>query len=1275
MNRINQLLTKVCLLLTLVVFSFGVGYSATYYISNGGNDSNTGITTSQAWKSLAKVNSWTFKPGDQILFQRGSAFYGSLTVKNSGTSGNPITYGAYGTGNNPVITGFTAVTSWKNLGNNIWESTDAVSTLETCNMVTVDGVNTAMGRTPNDGSYYTFQSHSGSTSITSSNLTGTPNWTGAEAVMRIGHFKWDRRIITSQSTSTINWTIATSYEPENNFGFFIQNDSRTLDIQNEWHFNTTTKKIRVYSTSQPVNVKLSTVESLCNVSASYIKIQNISFTGANSYAVWGDVHGTIRSNVTIANCNFNFIGNTAIDGLKCNSYVIDNNSFSDCNTKAIDLGYSTGITITNNKIDNTALFEGMANGMWAAIHSISATDLTVEYNRITDSGFNGISYGTGTNNIIRYNYIDGFCIKLDDGAGIYGGVNSTVSNNIVINGIGAPQSTAGTFPTIAAGIYHDAGSATVTVSNNSVANCKEYGIFCNGNAAMSVLNNTVYNASKYQLRLTAWNDKDYTVNGNKFICKDASQMVMFVNSGANDIPSKYTGNNNYFASPIGTTNLIYIEQPSTIGNRRFTLFDWQSFSKQDVNSSKALATIKSEDDIEIKYNASKESLVINIDQPMVDVKGTKYYGKHTLQPYTSVVLLKVAQTPVVATEYKTICEGTNYNGWTTSGQYELKSVDAKGNFTMVTVYLTVVPVSKITENITINEGENYQGWNQTGTYTRKLTAVAGCDSLVTTNLVVVKLINKQGEVLPTHYSPSGLSQTGQNPMVLRIEGAQLEDLPLGTGDEIAVFSGSNCVGAIRLSQPIQSGDPASFATMSVYPRTATTTGFVPNDTIVFKLWSAQLQKEMSINEVNYKNNLESWMTTGKFTSGSASVVELFSYTELTQTINLKEGYNLISAYVLPTNADAGNVLKSLTLSGSLTKVQDESGRAYENWGTAGGWVNSIGLMEETEGYKVRVTADCTLKITGRPVALPLDIPLVEGWNLISYPRMDEANAMSVIQSLIDENKLVKVQDEDGSAIENWQLFGGWINGIGNFVPGKAYKIKVSAPTVLHINDNYLKAAVLLAQSAQTEHFFSIAEGNGTDHMNINLSGLSESGLQIGDEVGAFDGSVCVGSFKVTSGHLDNGLAVITASYKTDASVKDGFNEGNTVQLRIWKQQTGTEASANLICNAGRLVYERNASVFVQLKSVALTTSVNTLSNRSEVVVYPNPSDGAFTVKFDQMPEEGSRIDILDLSGRKITSRLVFGYAEDFNLAGQAPGVYLVKSTQGSKEVVRKLIIN
>jgi len=62
------------------------------------------------------------QPGDRILFRRGDTFYGSLNITKSGEAGLPITIGAYGTGDKPVITGFTTVTGWANEGNGIYSA-------------------------------------------------------------------------------------------------------------------------------------------------------------------------------------------------------------------------------------------------------------------------------------------------------------------------------------------------------------------------------------------------------------------------------------------------------------------------------------------------------------------------------------------------------------------------------------------------------------------------------------------------------------------------------------------------------------------------------------------------------------------------------------------------------------------------------------------------------------------------------------------------------------------------------------------------------------------------------------------------------------------------------------------------------------------------------------------------------------------------------------------------------------------------------------------------
>ena len=49
----------------------------TYYVdSTSGNDENNGTSENAPWKSLEKVNSTVFQPGDQILFKTGSCSSG-----------------------------------------------------------------------------------------------------------------------------------------------------------------------------------------------------------------------------------------------------------------------------------------------------------------------------------------------------------------------------------------------------------------------------------------------------------------------------------------------------------------------------------------------------------------------------------------------------------------------------------------------------------------------------------------------------------------------------------------------------------------------------------------------------------------------------------------------------------------------------------------------------------------------------------------------------------------------------------------------------------------------------------------------------------------------------------------------------------------------------------------------------------------------------------------------------------------------------------------------
>lgn len=93
-----------------------------YVDASAGNDNNTGTEPSAAWKTLSKVSSTTFLPGDQVLFKRGETFRGRLVIENSGQESNRIVYGAYGNGNKPRITGADVLTDWEEVNPQVWRA-------------------------------------------------------------------------------------------------------------------------------------------------------------------------------------------------------------------------------------------------------------------------------------------------------------------------------------------------------------------------------------------------------------------------------------------------------------------------------------------------------------------------------------------------------------------------------------------------------------------------------------------------------------------------------------------------------------------------------------------------------------------------------------------------------------------------------------------------------------------------------------------------------------------------------------------------------------------------------------------------------------------------------------------------------------------------------------------------------------------------------------------------------------------------------------------------
>jgi hypothetical protein len=96
-----------CCLVLLFVLLHGICNAATYYVSSIGNDNNSGLSIATAWRTISKLNTIDFQPGDLILFEGGTVFPGNmlLEAEDTGTPSSPIFIGSYGTGRATISAG------------------------------------------------------------------------------------------------------------------------------------------------------------------------------------------------------------------------------------------------------------------------------------------------------------------------------------------------------------------------------------------------------------------------------------------------------------------------------------------------------------------------------------------------------------------------------------------------------------------------------------------------------------------------------------------------------------------------------------------------------------------------------------------------------------------------------------------------------------------------------------------------------------------------------------------------------------------------------------------------------------------------------------------------------------------------------------------------------------------------------------------------------------------------------------------------------------------
>jgi hypothetical protein len=159
-----------------------------------------------------------------------------------------------------------------------------------------------------------------------------------------------------------------------------------------------------------------------------------------------------------------------------------------------------------------------------------------------------------------------------------------------------------------------------------------------------------------------------------------------------------------------------------------------------------------------------------------------------------------------------------------------------------------------------------------------------------------------------------------------------------------------------------------------------------------------------------------------------------------QTWTLNAGWNWISFNVLPADLSLNSVFSTILTQVEQAKTQTQSAiRSAGNWKGDLADMNGIGQYKM---YKVKVSANCILTVTGTAVPSATPIHLGGGWNWVAYL---PTTSMSITTALTSINTQVQaVKSLTQSATYNGTSWSSTFD----MQPGQGYAIKMSAPGTL-----------------------------------------------------------------------------------------------------------------------------------------------------------------------------------------------------------------------------------
>ena len=374
------------------------------------------------------------------------------------------------------------------------------------------------------------------------------------------------------------------------------------------------------------------------------------------------------------------------------------------------------------------------------------------------------------------------------------------------------------------------------------------------------------------------------------------------------------------------------------------------------------------------------------------------------------------------------------------------------------------------------------------------------------------------------------------------------------------------------------------------------------------------------------------------------------------TIYVNPGFQFVSSNFEPTNPDMEEVVQEI-ITDDLQYVRNSTGAMLRKIGP--NWVNGIGDWIGTEGYLIKTNVTGQFTIEGTQIPQDTPIELYAGFQFVSYLSAMEMDASEAYSSIIGDD-LLYVRNSEGAMLR--KIGPNWINGIGNCIPTEGYLIKMANDATL-IFPNGEKAESIAKKLP--EHFI-FEGGNAADPVYT----IYVEGLNIGDEIAAFDGETMLGSTRINSQtSFNNELAVFNTLFKGKA-----YQAGNPIVLKVWDfaTQTANQVDFTMLDLYNEAYNETVYPAEDGLYSLVNITKTSTEANFEETTsVFPNPASDKITIQSSSVI---NKVVIINCVGQVMykeshNSNLINIKTENYN-----PGIYIIQIVNNNKIINKKIMI-